>query len=202
MLAAWYPKIVAMLPSEGYTAPKRFSVIIRPGRGVATTSGTRITANSAWIKEELNGEAIGAFVHEVVHVVQPYRGRRGNPDFKPAPGWLVEGIPDYIRWFLFEPQSHGADVTWLRSRRNVALSHDASYRISANFLNYVVQHHDPKQELITRLNAACRQGRYTDGLWKGCTGKTLLQLSDEWKAATEQQLRAGNPAAAGRDQGT
>ncbi len=202
VLAAWYPKIVAMLPSEGYTAPKRFSVSIRPGRGVAATSGTRITANSDWAKRELDGEATGALVHEVVHVVQQYRGRRGNPDYRPAPGWLVEGICDYIRWFLYEPQSHGADVTWLRARRNVALKHDASYRITANFLNYVVQHHDPKQELITRLNAACRQGRYTDDLWKDCTGKTLLELSDEWKTATEQQLRAGNPASADREQGT
>jgi hypothetical protein len=188
VLAEWYPKIVAMLPSEGFTAPKRFSVIIRPGRGVAATGGTRITANSAWLKEELNREAIGALVHEEVHVVQQYRGRRGNPDFKPAPGWLVEGIPDYIRWFLYEPQSHGADVTWLRTRRNLSLKYDARYRVTANFLNYVVEHHDPKKELIARLNAACRQGQYTDELWTPCTGKTLLELNDEWKAATEKQL--------------
>jgi hypothetical protein len=155
---------------------------------VAATGGTRITANSAWLKEELHREAIGALVHEEVHVVQQYRGRRGNPDFKPAPGWLVEGIPDYIRWFLYEPQSHGADVTWLRTRRNLSLKYDARYRVTANFLNYVVEHHDPKKELIARLNAACRQGQYTDELWTPCTGKTLLELNDEWKAATEKQL--------------
>ena len=192
VLAAWYPKITALLAGEGFAAPKRFSVILRPGRGVAATAGTRITANSTWLKSELEGEAIGALVHEVVHVVQQYRGRRGNPDFKPAPGWLVEGIPDYIRWFLYEPQSHGADVTWLRARRAVALKHDAGYRVSANFLNYAVEHHDPKKELITRLNAACRQGRYTDELWQACTGKTLRELNDEWKAATEKQLAAAS----------
>jgi hypothetical protein len=165
VLAEWYPKIVAMLPSEGYSAPKRFSVTIKPGNGVAATGGTRVTANSTWLKGELKGEAVGALVHEEVHVVQQYRGRRGNPDFKPAPGWLVEGIPDYIRWFLYEPQSHGADVAWLRTRRNVSLKYDARYRVTANFLNYVVEHYDPKKELITKLNAACRQGQYTDDLW-------------------------------------
>src|ERR1017187_7920316 len=38
-LAEWYPKIVAMLPSEGFSAPSQFRVIIAPGRGVAATSG-------------------------------------------------------------------------------------------------------------------------------------------------------------------
>ena len=197
VLAEWYPKLVAMLPSEGYTAPKQFSVTLSPGRGVAATGGTRVTANSTWLKAELNREAVGALVHEEVHVVQQYRGRRGNPEYKPTPGWLVEGIPDYIRWFLYEPQSHGADVAWLRTRRNVSLSYDARYRVTANFLNYAVEHYDPKKELITRLNAACRQGRYTDELWKDCTGKTLLELNDEWKAATEKQLHAETPSTPG-----
>src|SRR6266404_735415 len=112
VLADWYPKIVAMLPSEGYTPPKAFGVIIRPGNGVAATSGARITANSDWLQRELNREAIGALLHEEVHVLQQYRGRRSDPDAPRArtPGWLVEGIPDYIRWFCFEPQSHGADT--------------------------------------------------------------------------------------------
>jgi hypothetical protein len=199
VLAEWYPKIVAMLPSEGYSAPKRFSVTIKPGNGVAATGGTRVTANSTWLKGELKGEAVGALVHEEVHVVQQYRGRRGNPDFKPAPGWLVEGIPDYIRWFLYEPQSHGADVAWLRTRRNVSLKYDARYRVTANFLNYVVEHYDPKKELITKLNAACRQGQYTDDLWQDCTGQPLLALNDEWKTATEKQLQAPGAAAATAD---
>src|SRR5215471_15682203 len=50
LLAEWYPKIAAMLPSEGYEPPKAFSVTIRPGDGVAATGGTRITANSTWLK--------------------------------------------------------------------------------------------------------------------------------------------------------
>src|SRR5207302_1032031 len=80
LLAEWYPKIVAMLPSEGFTPPKAFSVIIKPGSGVAATGGTRITANSDWLKRELNREALGALLHEEVHVLQQYRGRRDNPD--------------------------------------------------------------------------------------------------------------------------
>src|SRR5438034_6484004 len=110
VLAEWFPKIVALLPSEGYTPPASFSVTIRPGRGVAATSGTRVTANANWLRRELEREAIGALLHEEVHVIQLY-GRRGNrgEGGRRLPGWLVESIPDYIRWFLYEPQSHGAD---------------------------------------------------------------------------------------------
>lgn len=191
VLAEWYPKIVALLPSEGYDAPKKVTVSLRPANGVAFASGSRITANAAWVRRELNGEAIGALVHEAVHVVQQYGGgRRNNPDFKRAPGWLGEGIPDYIRFFLYEPQSHGADLIWLQGRRNQNLSYDGMYRISANFLNYVVEKHDPNKSLLTKINAACRQGRYTDDLWKELTGKPLPDLNDEWKAATKLQLEA------------
>jgi hypothetical protein len=189
VLAEWYPKIVALLPSEDFTAPKAVTISIRPANGVAFASGTRITANSAWVRRELNGEAVGALVHEAVHVVQQYGGgRRGNPDFKRPPGWLGEGIPDYIRFFLYESQSHGADLIWLQGRRNQTLNYDGMYRITANFLNHVVEKYDAKKEFITRINAACRQGKYTDELWQELTGKSLADLNDEWKAATKLQL--------------
>ena len=189
VLAQWYPKLTAMLASEDYRAPTNFSVIIRPGDGVAATSRGRVTANSTWLKSELNGEAIGALVHEEVHVVQRYGGgRRNNPDSKPTPGWLTEGIPDYIRWFLYEPQSHGADVAYFRAHRNPNLNYDGLYRVSANFLNYVVKTYGKEKNLITKVNAACREGKYTDDLWKELAGKPLPELNDEWKAVMKKEL--------------
>ena len=185
-LAEWYPKIVAMMPSEGFSAPKKFSVVLRPMSGVAFTSGTRIVANSTWLGTELNNEAVGSLIHETVHVVQQYGN--GWRDDSPSPGWLTEGIPDYIRFFKYEPQTHGADIVWLQGRKRLTLNYDGMYRISANFLDYVVQHYDPDQKLIQKVNAACRQGSYTDGLWKELAGKTLPELNDEWKAAVHQQL--------------
>jgi hypothetical protein len=185
-LAEWYPKIVAMMPSDGFSAPKKFSVTLRPISGVAFTSGRRIVANSAWLAGELKGEAIGALIHEMVHVVQQYGS--GRRDDQPAPGWLVEGIPDYIRFFKYEPQSHGADIVWLQGRKRIDLNYDGMYRISANFLDYVVEHYDPDQKLIIKVNAACRQGSYTDDIWMELTGKTILELNDEWKTAVQKQL--------------
>ncbi len=189
LLAERYPKLVAMLPSDGYSAPTNFSVTLRPGEGVAATGGNRITGNSTWFKRELDGEALGALLHEEVHVVQQYRGgRRNNPDFKRAPGWLVEGIPDYIRWFRYEPQSHGADAVFFRKRPNLKLNYDGLYRISANFLNYVFEKYGQGQDLLARVNAACRQGKYTDALWQEMTGKSLPELNEEWKAAVQKQI--------------
>lgn len=189
VLAEWYPRIVAMLPSEGYNAPTNFSVTIRPGRGVAATGGNRITANANWLKGELEGEAVGALLHEEVHVIQQYRGgRRNNPDYKRPPGWLVEGIPDYIRWFLYEPQSHGADATYFKTRKKLALKYDGMYRISANFLNYAIETYGKNENLLSTLNAACRLGTYTDELWKTKTGKSLEELNEEWQFAVLKQL--------------
>lgn len=191
VMAEWYPKIVAMMPSEGFVAPKQFSVNIRPGDGVAATGGTRITANSKWLEGQLQNEALGAIVHEVVHVVQQYGGgRQRNAGGTRPPGWLVEGIPDYIRFFKYEPQIHGADIYWVKGRRNLALNYDKLYRISANFLNYVVEKYDRDQTLIAKVNAACRDRKYSDALWLELTGKSIADLNDEWKAAVKQQLAA------------
>jgi hypothetical protein len=177
VLVQWYPKIVALLPSDGYTAPQRIKVIIRPGDGVADTAGTRITAYVPWIRKEAGGQAVGALVHEMVHVVQQYGDSRHNPDAKANPGWLVEGMADYVRWYLYEPQSHGADIAPGRLAR---ARYNHSYRTSANFLNWVSEKYD--KDLVPQINAVMRQGNYDDAFWTQHTGKSVQQLGDEWKA--------------------
>ncbi len=177
----WYPKLVAMLPSEGFEAPAEFSIQFRQDMGgVAYTAGTHIVCAARWYRQNLKGEAIGSIVHEMVHVVQQYGGSgRRNINRPRNPGWLVEGIPDYIRWFKYEPQTHGADI-----RNPARARYDGNYRISANFLNFVTEKYDPK--LIEKLNATLRQHKYTDDLWKELTGKTVQELNDEWKASLEK----------------
>jgi hypothetical protein len=136
-------------------------------RGVAATGGTRITGAVTWFKR--HPDDVGAMVHETVHVVQAYRyGRGGNRN----PGWLVEGIADYIRFFKYEPGKAGP----VKADRH----YDGSYRVTATFLNYVSEKYD--KELVRKLNAAMRQGKYTDDLFKDATGKTLQELDDEWRA--------------------
>jgi hypothetical protein len=135
----------------------------------------------------LQGEAKGAIVHEMAHVVQNYGpARRNNPNATRTPGWLVEGTCDYIRWLLYEPQTRGAEIT----SRNIAQArYDASYRISGNFLNWVTHTYD--KGIVAKLNAASREGRYGEDLWKTVTGRTVQELGAEWKASLEKKDRRG-----------
>ena len=166
----WYPKIVEMLASEGYRPPRRFTVTFHKDMdGVAHTSGTSVHCAGRWFRQNRDGEGVGAVIHELVHVVQQYGRARGG---SPNPGWLVEGVADYIRWFHFEPAS-------LRPRPDPARAkYTDSYRTTAAFLDYVVRTDD--KDLIKTLNTAMRTGKYSPELWKTATGKTVDALWAEY----------------------
>lgn len=181
----WYPKLVSLLPSEGYQAPATMHLQFKDDmKGTpAYAVGDRISLNAPWFRQNLKGEARGCVVHEMTHVVQNYWIADRVRDARRAPGWVTEGIPDYVRWFLYEPQSRGAEIT----ARNVGQAkYSDSYRTSANFLDWVVRTKD--KDLIRKLNAAARQGRYNEADWKTWTGSTLEELGAAWKKANEERL--------------
>ncbi|MCE9553551.1 MAG: hypothetical protein K8T91_09280 [Planctomycetes bacterium] len=166
----WYPIIAKMLESNGFRAPRNVTLIFHKDMPVpAATLGTRVHCNARWLQQTLEGEAIGAIIHELVHVIQHYgRMRVGNPN----PVWLVEGVADYIRWFHYEPKT-------LRPHPDPARAkYTDSYRTTAAFLNYLVEKHDPA--MVAKLNEAMRTGRYHDELWKQFTGKSVDQLWAEY----------------------
>jgi hypothetical protein len=178
-LEAWYPMIVAILPSDGFQPPRHFSVKLEAnGRGVAGTAGTRVFANARWIQQQLargpQNEAAGALIHEAVHVVQQYGHVKGG---NPVPGWLTEGIADYIRWWKFEPASARRPIS-ATSRRGRPASYRSGYQTTAAFLEYVAKNHD--HEIVVKLNAAARDGTYAPELWKKYTGKTVDELWTEF----------------------
>lgn len=187
VVQAWYPKLVAELSSGGYQAPASVTLRFRTDMGgtPASASGAGVNLNAVWFRRERSREALGAVVHELVHVVQNYGcARRTNPSATPTPGWVVEGIADYVRWFLYEPQSGGAEIT---SGNLARMRYDASYRVTANFLNWVVLTYD--RELIRKLNAAAREGRYSEACWNEWTGQRVQDLGEAWKHYHEQRLR-------------
>lgn len=179
----WYPRIVSLLPSDGFEAPTSVKFRYQPSdkmEGIpAYAQGSTISMNAGWMLREKKREALGAIVHEMVHVVQSYQMRRTRTDRRSmTPGWIVEGIPDYIRWFLYEPQSKGAVLSKTSLEK---ASHDSSYRISANFIDWVVRTYDRDGTLLQKLNAAAREGRYSSGIWKELTGISEEELAVEWK---------------------
>ena len=323
VLAEWYPKISAMLPTPGFTPPSKWSVVIAPGNGVAATGGSKVTANATWLRGQLDKQAVGALVHEEVHVVQQYgAGRRTNSpgsfsngditnlvslaskfknksdpvsaflnrqftpverqaladyggpgpkayrlrtnfvgilnrvvrrpgvygtapfqnvtlrettaslrDEKPegsdlarlnramledafpgeltrrgtggrnrgGTGWLTEGIADYIRWFLYEPKSHGAAAAYIQGRIDSDAKkgqvfepkYNDSYRITANFLDFVTARYD--RHIVSKLNNALRQGQYYDDIWADITGKTVQELNQEWLVKVHKDLKKLKP---------
>ena len=163
----WYPKIAALLPSDGFTPPTQVTVTFDPAyKGVAACSGTKIVCNPAFYRD--HPDDVGSIVHELVHVVQGY----GYGD---RPTWLVEGIADQIRWFVYEPAEKRSKLDPDKAR------YDASYQTSGAFLDWAQRTYDPR--LVADLNAACRAGEYDRAIWKTLTGKSLEELGTEWKAS-------------------
>jgi hypothetical protein len=153
----WYPIWVECMASDGFTAPKKFTITIKPMEGVADTGGTDIEVSERWIKGQIKhpewNEAVGSVIHELVHVVQQYSGRH-------VPGWMTEGIADYFRWFHYEPVEHRPKLS---ARRAARANYSDGYQTTAGFLDYVARTHD--HEIVVKMNAALREGRYSPNLW-------------------------------------
>jgi hypothetical protein len=160
-----YPMINEELKSDGYKPPQVVTLTLKKSyRGVAEAGSGRITGSVEYFKE--HPDDVGAMVHETVHVVQRYRGRNN-------PGWLVEGVSDYVRFFKFEPGKIGPI--------NAEQAHyDGSYRVTAAFLAYVKDKYD--RRLVSKLNELMRGGRFKEKVFKELTGKTVDELDDEWRA--------------------
>jgi hypothetical protein len=164
----WYGRINEELRSGGYR-PIHL-VRMRLSRDInvpAMAGGGRITGSVKWFQD--HPDDVGAMIHETVHIVQHYQ-RRANPN----PGWLVEGVADYIRFFKYEPDKIGP-LNVQRAR------YDRSYRVSARFLAYVAEKYD--KDLVRKLNRAMREGTYKEDLFKELTGKTVQELDEEWRAS-------------------
>ncbi len=162
----WYPRINDELPSEGFKPPTVVTMSLKTSyKGVAAAGGGRITGSVAYFKKR--PDDVGAMIHETVHIVQRYRTRNN-------PGWLVEGIADYIRFFKYEPGKL-KPLTPERAR------YDGSYRVSAAFLGYLTEKYD--KEIVRKLNKAMREGEYKEDLFKVLTKKTLKELGEEWRAS-------------------
>lgn len=159
-----YPMICDVLASDGYRPPTQIRLAMRADYdGVAMAGGNRITGSVKYFKS--HPADVGAMIHETVHCVQGYRARG-------LPGWLVEGIADYVRFWKFEPGTAGR-VNPQRA------AFDGSYRTTAAFLAFVTARYDP--QLVTKLNAMLRNGKYDSGVWKALTGKTVEELNKEWR---------------------
>jgi hypothetical protein len=179
ILKEWYPRVVNLLALGDYTPTATLMLRLeKADKGIAATSSTTITVFSNWI--EKRPEDKGLLVHELVHVIQNYPN--------PNPGWLTEGIADYIRWAIYEgqplekfPVPEGTD------------GYKKAYQMTGGFLLWLESNDAPG--IVRRLNKAMRDGTYKDALFAEWTGKDLPTL---WKEYVEaRQKTSPNPPVAG-----
>jgi hypothetical protein len=95
-------------------------------------------------------------VHELTHVVQQYHGEG-------QPGWLVEGIADYVRWWRYEPDSP-------RPRFGPKATYHDSYQTTAAFLAWVSYHYN--EALVPSLDRAMRANQDPVPVFQQLTGKS------------------------------
>lgn len=181
----WYPKISELLASDGFEPPSRVRLrFAKDMDGVAATSGTTINISANYVRKATND--FGMVIHELVHVVQAYH-HRGNP------GWLVEGVADYVRLTKFEPAARRPRINPDRA------SYRDAYKTTAIFLEWAEKGSD--KDLVPKLNRAMREGKFSMDLFTQYTGKTVDQLWQEFveslrskaTAATSPPSRRENP---------
>jgi hypothetical protein len=161
----WFPLLAPLLATDTWTPPKTITLVVKKELRVpAYASGSRITINGSWIRR--HPDDFGMVIHEMVHILQSY------PDGGNKPGWLVEGIADYVRWWRYEPEARRTPIDPEKA------SYRDSYRTTAAFLAWATGRYD--RGLVRKLDQALRTGTYSDDLFSQSTGKSLDELWTEF----------------------
>jgi len=133
----------------------------------AWANGGTITISGKWITQ--HPDDLGMVVHELTHVVQSY------PGSKSTPGWLVEGIADYIRWWRYEPEAPRPKVDPVKSK------YTDSYRTTAAWLAWTSRKYN--MGLVPALDRSMRKGEDPMPLFEQLTGKNADDLWSEFAAS-------------------
>lgn len=163
---ATYPK---MLEHFNPKATKNVTIIFsdadtdHPAHAV----NNEITLFTKFFTKPVRDKDIDVIVHEGFHLIQAY------PESKDTPGWVVEGIADYVRevYGLSNAASGWALPGTLDDRGD---KYQASYRTTARFLLWLDK--NVKKNIVEALDDKCRNAAYTSEIWKKLTNKTIDQL--------------------------
>jgi len=131
-------------------------------KGVAATANGVIVFSPAYMSKHAGD--IDVVTHEGMHIVQNY-GRSVGP------GWLTEGIADYVR-YKFGIDNPGAG--WTLPALKPEHAYKNSYRITARF--FVWMENKVKPGIIKTIDQQLRDHTYTAESWNKITGKNLDEL--------------------------
>lgn len=177
-LESWAKNVVTLLDGKGAKWTRGdVTLILDPEDGVASAVAATCTIrlHRKFAEDDPEG-AKGACIHEFAHIVQDYRPAPGRAEpYVYPPGWLVEGIADWVRWFNYEGK---AGIRRANADAVNNPKHDAAYGVTASFLDYIAKKYD--REFVTKLNKVCREGKYSEEVWTTFTKKTREELAKEW----------------------
>lgn len=169
----WFHVLCSFLATDSWTPPETVRLVIKKELAApGVTSGATISCSHKWITE--HPDDFGMVIHELTHVVQNYPRSSKNP------GWLVEGIADYLRYWKYE-----SEVPHRRIGSNA--SYRDGYGTTGSFLAWMVWKYD--RRVVRKLDDALRKNEYRDDLFKEATGKDLSDLWIEFIA--HEQRNAG-----------
>lgn len=139
--------------------------------GVAGTSDGKVVFSAKYMTS--HPRDIDIVTHETMHIVQAYGENSGMP------GWLTEGIADYVRY------ASGVDnkgAGWSLPKFSDKQSYENSYRITARFFAWL--EYSGHKGIVKKLDQAGRDKTYNNGaIWKQLTGKTIDEL---WVAYSQK----------------
>jgi hypothetical protein len=158
-----YPQMVERFNKNSLTKVGMF--IDTAYKAVAETGNGVARFNPAWMKRY--PQDVDVVTHEVMHVVQDYKDGE--------PGWLTEGIADYVR-YVYGVNNKGAK--WFLPDYRPGQSYKDAYRVTARFLLWVEKYKYSK--IVDDLDKNMRDGTYKPELWVKLTGKTVDELWDEY----------------------
>ena len=158
-----YPKL---LKEYNPDAVKRVYFIIDPTYdGVAYSFGDVLVFSYDYM--EGHPEEGDVAVHEIMHKIQ--NGYQGE-----VPGWLTEGIADYVRY------RYGIDNpdSWELPAYGDDQNYDDSYRVTARFLVWIENHE--QAGFVKQLDQALRKGTNYKDFFISSLGKSIDQIWSEY----------------------
>lgn len=176
MIDAFFLQYPKLIQKYNPNAKKAINFVIDPKYdGVAvTTADNRIVYNPAWFHK--NPEDIDVVTHELMHVIQAYK-------FNNVPGWVTEGIADYVR---ATEGINNVKGKWTMPELQPTHSYKSAYRITARFLLWITQKY--QKDFVVKLDDAARTNKYSADFWKNNTGKTVDELWAEYTANPKVEI--------------
>jgi hypothetical protein len=168
LIATFFEVYPTLVKTYNKKSPRVVNFVVDPEYdGVAATSNDKVVFSVKYMSSHPND--IDVVTHEVMHIVQGYGQRSGMP------GWVTEGIADYVR-YAYGVNNAGAG--WRLPEFSEKHSYQNSYRITARFFAWIEL---KNKGVMRKLDQAGRDKTYEKGaIWTKLTGKTIDELWSDY----------------------